>query len=270
MRGIIAVVIGVVALLILIVVNPFVKVDAGEKGVVLKWGAVTGEILDAGIHWITPISGDVAKLDVQIQKEEVDASSASKDLQVVTSKVALNYHLNEAQVADLWKNIGADFKIKVIDPAIQESVKAATARYTAEELVTKREQVKEDIKNSLKDRLAKDYILVDELNIINFDFSASFNSAIEAKVTAEQNAFAAKNKLEQVKYEASQTIESAKAQAEAIKIQAEAINSQGGADYVALKWVEAWREGGAKVPITVIGDGGNSFLYNLNPSSLSN
>jgi regulator of protease activity HflC (stomatin/prohibitin superfamily) len=239
-KQIIAGIAGFIILVLLVAWFPLTVVRAGQKGVVLRWGAVTGEILDAGIHWVTPVAGAVEKIDIQIQKEEVEASSASKDLQVVTSKVALNYHLNDSQVADLWKNIGSDFKTKLIDPAIQEAVKSATAKYTAEELITKRELVKEDIKTSLKIRLAQDYITVDELNIINFDFSSSFNTAIEAKVTAEQNAFAAKNKLEQVKYEAEQQITTAKAQAQTIKIQAEAINSQGGADYVALKAVEKW------------------------------
>lgn len=252
-------------LVLLFSISPLIIVRAGQKGVVLRWGAVTGEILDPGIHWITPVMKSVKKLDIQIQKEEVEASSASKDLQIVTSKVALNFHLDGNRVSELWKTIGAEFKMKVIDPAIQESVKAATAKYTAEELITKRELVKEDIKNSLRERLTKDFIVVDELNIINFDFSESFNSAIEKKVTAEQSALAAKNKLEQVKYEASQTIESAKAQAEAIKIQAQAITSQGGSDYVKLQWIKAWEAGGAKVPNFITSENGGGFIMNMTP-----
>jgi len=252
-----------VLLIVILSLSPLIIVRAGQKGVVLRWGAVTGEILDPGIHWIMPIVKNVKKLNIQIQKEEVEASSASKDLQIVTSKVALNFHLDGDRVSELWKTIGSEFKMKVIDPAIQESVKAATAKYTAEELITKRESVKEDIKNSLRERLTKDFIVVDELNIINFDFSASFNSAIEAKVTAEQSALAAKNKLEQVKYEASQTIESAKAQAEAIKIQAQAINSQGGADYVALQAIKNWD---GKLPTQMIPGGAVPFI-NLNPAN---
>jgi regulator of protease activity HflC (stomatin/prohibitin superfamily) len=260
MGKVITIVLGVIALIVLIALNPFVIVKAGQKGVILKWGAVTGEILNPGIHWVTPIVKDVEKLDIQIQKEEVEASSASKDLQVVTSKVALNFHLDGDKVSDLWKNIGKDFKTKVIDPSIQESVKSATAKYTAEELITKRELVKEDIKNSLKERLSQDFVVVDELNIIDFNFSKSFNDAIEAKVTAEQSALAAKNKLEQVKYEASQTVETAKAQAEAIKIQAQAINSQGGADYVALQAITKWN---GVLPTQMI-PGGTVPFINLN------
>jgi regulator of protease activity HflC (stomatin/prohibitin superfamily) len=140
----------------------------------------------------------------------------------------------------LWKSVGEDYKIKIIDPAIQEAIKAVTSKYTAEELITKRSQVKDDAKVVLAERLTKEFIIVDELSIVNFDFSKSFNEAIEAKVTAEQNALASKNKLEQVKYEAEQRIVQAKGEAEAIKIQAEAIQNQGGEAYVNLKAIEKW------------------------------
>ena len=229
----------VVALVVLAIVNPFVVISAGFKGVVLHWGAAQDKSLDAGIHWVTPISESVVKMDIRIQKEEVEASAASKDLQVVTSKVAMNFHLDSDKVNQLYKNIGKDYKERVIDPSIQEAVKSATAKYTAEELVTKRELVKEDIKTSLKSRLATDYIIVDELNIINFDFSPSFNAAIEAKVTAEQNALASKNKLEQVKYEAEQRIATAEAEAKSIRLQSDAANNE---KFISLKALEVQLE----------------------------
>jgi regulator of protease activity HflC (stomatin/prohibitin superfamily) len=241
-------------------VNPFVIVKAGERGVVLNWGAVSDKILNEGISWRVPVKQKVEKLDVKIQKEEADATAASKDLQTVTTKIALNYHLNPEYVNKLWQNVGSDYKIRIIDPAIQEAIKAITAKYTAEELVTKRQTVKEEIKLLLVDRLAKEYIITDELSIVNFDFSESFNKAIEAKVTAEQNALAAKNKLEQSKYEADQRIAQAKGEAEAIKIQAEAIQSQGGAEYVNLKAVEKWN---GVLPVQMIPNATVPFI-NLN------
>jgi prohibitin 2 len=116
---------------------------------------------------------------------------------------------------------------KVITPSVQESVKATTAKYTAEELITKRQIVSQEIQNSLTDKLAKNGIIVSDVNIVDFNFSVGFNEAIEKKVKAEQEAFAEKNKLETVKYQAQQSIEKAKAEAESIKIQASAIQSQG-------------------------------------------
>ncbi|MEN9557730.1 MAG: hypothetical protein RL141_99 [Candidatus Parcubacteria bacterium] len=235
------IVLGIVCFVILfVIVNPLVIIAAGERGVVLTWGAVNDTPLESGIHWRMPIAQTVRKIDVRIQKDEVQASAASKDLQTVKATVALNYHLDPALVAFLYKEVGIGYAEKVISPAIQEAVKAATAQYTAEELITKRETVKETIRASLAERLKGHHILVDDFSVINFDFSESFNESIEAKVTAEQNALAAKNKLEQVKFEAEQRVTQAKAEAEAIKIQAEAITQQGGQSYVDLQAIEKW------------------------------
>ena len=227
-------------LALIIIFGCFGTISAGEKGVLLQFGAVTGKVFDEGLFFKVPFIQKVQHLDVKIQKEQVEVSAASKDLQTVTSQIALNYHLDASKVADLWQKVGRNYKVRIIDPAIQEAVKASTAKYTAEELITKRPLVKEDVKALLAERLAREYIVVDELSIVNFDFSSSFNSAIEMKVTAEQNALAAKNKLEQVRFEAEQRISQAKGEAEAIRIQAQAITQQGGKDYVQLKAIEKW------------------------------
>lgn len=229
----------VVVLIALVILNPIVIVSAGQKGIKTQFGAVVG-VVDNGLSFKTPIIQSVIKINIQTQKEQIDAESASSDLQNVKATIALNYNLYPDKVGELYAKIGTDYKTRIIDPAIQEAVKSATAKYTAEQLITKRAEVRDAIKSNLTARLANEYIQVTEVSIVNFDFSASFNQAIEAKVTAEQNALAAKNKLEQIKFEAQQTIESAKAQAESIKIQANAINSQGGADYVNLKAIEKW------------------------------
>lgn len=228
-----------VALGILMLINPFFIISAGERGIVMKWGNVD-RVMSEGIHWRTPIVEEVEEIDIKTQKEEVKATAASKDLQNVTTVVAMNYNLLPDKVGELWKTIGEDYKIRIIDPAIQEAIKAATAKYTAEELITKRETVREDIKTVLIERLQKEFIVVTEISIVDFQFSQSFDNAIESKVTAEQNALAAKNTLEQSKYEAEQRIAQAKGEAEAIRIQANAINAQGGEDYVKLKAIEKW------------------------------
>lgn len=244
--------IGAIVIIVLaLALSPFTIISAGERGIVLNWGAVSGEVMSEGIHWVTPIAQSVKTLDVKIQKEEVEASSASKDLQTVSAKIALNYHPNPEKVNLLWQKVGKEYKSRVIDPAIQEAVKASMAKYTAEELITKRQEVKDEVKQILTERLVREYLVVDEVSIVNFDFSPSFNEAIEAKVTAEQSALAAKNKLEQVKFEAEQRITTATAEAEAIRIQAQAITSQGGAEYVNLKSVEKWN---GVLPTYVLGN----------------
>lgn len=229
----------------------FGTVDTGHRGVVLNLQNPTGEIKDQGFFWKTPFTESVVDMNVQIQKEEAEATAASKDLQDVVTKIALNYHLDPLKVGTIYQEVRKNWASVIVQPAIQESVKNATSKYTAEELITKRAEVREAIAVNIKEKVTQRGILVDEVNIINFSFSESFNSAIERKVTAEQDALASKNQLERIKYEAQQAIEKAKgeadariataqAEAEAIRIQAQAIQNQGGAEYVNLKAIEAW------------------------------
>lgn len=230
----------VIGLLVLVFVSSStVTIKAGHRGIILKLGAVD-RVLDEGFNFKKPFIEKVEKIEVRTTKEEIQANSSSKDLQAVSAVIALNFHLQPESVGQLWSSVGGEYKTRIIDPAIQEAVKSATAKYTAEELITKRQQVKDDIKLALSERLIKEFILVDEVSIVNFDFSNSFNTAIEAKVTAEQDALAAKNKLEQVKFEADQRVAQAQAEAEAIRIQAQAIQNQGGAEYVQLQAIEKW------------------------------
>ncbi len=215
-------------------------VPAGHRAVVLTFGKPDMTAKGEGLHAKIPFVQARIIMDVQTQKYSAKADAASTDLQVVTTEVAINYRLQPESVPAVYKEMGLDYSETVIQPTVQECVKACTAQYKAEELITKREVVKERIDAVLKERLAARYITVEAVSITHFDFSGSFNAAIEAKVTAEQTALAAKNKLEQVKYEADQAVTKAKGEAEAIRIQAEAIQSQGGKDYVQLKAVEKW------------------------------
>jgi regulator of protease activity HflC (stomatin/prohibitin superfamily) len=207
-------------------------INAGEKAVVLRLGKVD-RTLDPGFHFITPFIEDVKTLEVRTVKIEVAADAASKDLQTVTTTIALNYNLKPDQVGMLWEKIGKDYKARIIDPAIQESVKSATAMFTAEELITKRPEVKDQIKLGLSTRLGENFINVGDVSIVNFQFSASFDTAIEAKVTAEQQALEAQNKLEQVKFEAEQKIATARAEAESVRLQAQALSQN--TNYIELK-----------------------------------
>ncbi|MBT4722328.1 prohibitin family protein [Candidatus Falkowbacteria bacterium] len=247
----------VMVIIVIAILNPLVIVNAGERGVVLNWGAVSDTILDEGIHLRVPVMQKVVKMDVKIQKEERGASASSKDLQIVTSKVAINYHLDTQKVNQLWQEVGYDYSNRIISPAIEEFVKKTTAYYTAEELITKREDIKNDLKLAITENLAKNNILVDDIFITSFDFSDGFNKAIEAKVTAEQNALKAKNDLERVKMEAEQKITRAKADAESIRIQAQAITQRGGKDYVQLQAIGKWD---GKLPTSMIPAGSVPFL----------
>ena len=222
----------------IVILDTVGMIGAGERGVLLQFGAVQDNIFNEGIYFKIPFIQQVKKIDVRVQKEETDAPSASKDLQQVSSRIALNFHLNPNKVNKIWQEIGKDFKSRLIDPAIQEAVKASTALFTAEELITKRELVREEIKKLLTKKLQPQGIMIDELNIVNFDFSPVFNTSIEVKVTAEQQALAAKNKLEQVKFEAQQAVEAAQGKAKALQIEGDALRAT--PQIVELRFLEKW------------------------------
>ena len=226
-------------IVLIILFGSFGTISSGSIGVKTRVNKVVGTV-QPGLYFKIPFIEDVVSMNVQTQKEQVDAEAASSDLQTVHATVAVNYNVNDSKASELFVNVGREYGTKVIAPAIQEAVKASTAKYTAEELITKRPEVTDAIKGQLVEKLALNNITVSSVSIVNFDFSPSFNAAIEAKVTAEQNALAAKNKLEQVKYEAQQTIETAKATAEAQRISSQALAAQGGSDYVQLKAIEKW------------------------------
>jgi regulator of protease activity HflC (stomatin/prohibitin superfamily) len=256
----------VVLLLGFLIFNPFYIVGAGERAVVLDFGKPETQASTPGLHFRVPIYQSIVKMTVQTQKYEAELSAASKDLQTVSTKIAINYRVNDASVVELYRTIGVDYSVKVIQPLEQEANKAITAEFTAEELITKREEVKNRMKSLLTERLAPRGIIVEELSIVNFDFSESFNAAIENKVTMQQNALAAQNKLEQIKFEADQRIAQANGEAEAIKIQASSIEAQGGAAYIQLQAIKQWD---GKLPTVNVagGSGGLPFLMTL-PSTL--
>jgi len=213
-------------------------IGAGERGILLQFGAVQGTIFDEGLYFKIPFVHSVVVMDVKVQKDEVQAGASSKDLQIVSSKIALNYHLDPQAVNKIWQNIGRNYNSRIISPSIQEAVKSVTAKFTAEELITKREEVKDQIKLNLSERLSKSFIIVDEFNIIDFSFSPAFNEAIEAKVTAEQLKLKAERDLERIKIEADQRVAEAAGKAKAIQAEAQALRAN--PQIVELRWIEKW------------------------------
>lgn len=231
---------GIIALIM--VFGSFGTVDAGMRGVVLNLGAITGEVKEPGLYFKWPIMTDVQDMSVQVQKEEAESSAASSDLQNVTAKVALNYHLDPNNVANTYENLRRDYATKVIQPALQNSIKAATAKFTAEELVTQRNAVSDEMYTLLRAKLAETapgVLVVDGFNIVNLQFSASFEDAIERKVTAVQDAEASKNQLEKTKYEAQKNVETAKGEAEAIRVKS--ISLQQSPQYIDFLKLEVQR-----------------------------
>ena len=205
----IGVTIAVVLIFLYLAASSFVVVDAGYVGVVKRLGAVQPEFLPEGFHFKAPFVDAVQKFDVRLSKAESDAGASSKDLQVVRTKIAVQYSMNAALMPMTLQRIGTRLVVEktLIDPAIMESVKAITALYTAEQLITKRDEVKDRIQaqidsflnETLREKELMGSLTIANIAITDFDFSAEFNRAIEEKVRAEQEALKAKNeKLKRV------------------------------------------------------------------------
>jgi prohibitin 2 len=262
----------VVAIVILIIVGVVATasvkiVDSGHRGVLLHWNAVdlTNPPLDEGIHFVVPFQDEVVNIEVRTLKYASEARSASKDLQTVETTVTVNYHPDKEAIHTLYKNLGLDYENRVIQPAIEETVKQVTANYNAEELITKRPLVKQDIEFSIRERLNQFNVVTEVISITDFEFSPLFSRAIESKVEAEQKALQAENDLRRIEVEALQreanaiglanaNIAEAKGEAEAIAI----INKALAENPNYLEWLktQAWD---GKLPL-VVGAGGTPFI----------
>jgi len=230
---------------VVIFFSSFGIVDEGERGVRVRMGSVVS-VQPPGFYFKIPFFEAMPKISVRTQsvvyERENPLASASSDLQDVQIASVTNYHLDPSKVAEVYTQYYtlAVFEESVIRPRVRDTVKAIASQYSASDLITKRPEFAEKVALTLNDRLVETYVVVEQSNITDVQFSPSFSAAIEEKVTAVQQADAAKNQLVRIEYEAQQRIVTATAEAESIRIQAEAINSQGGADYVEKLRIEKW------------------------------
>lgn len=228
-------------LLGLYLLSPVVVITAGDRGVMTTFGRADDQVYQPGIHFRIPLAQSMHMMDVRLQKGEGEGDAASKDLQSVHTRIAINYHLDPKEVVTVFRNIGPSAEIaadRIIIPAAQEAVKAVTARFTAEELVSRRTEVRDAIGALLREKMQRHGLLLDEFAIVNFAFSRSFSEAIEAKVKAEQEKLKAERDLQRIEVEAKQKVASAKAEADALALQRQQIT----ADLLALRRIENERE----------------------------
>jgi regulator of protease activity HflC (stomatin/prohibitin superfamily) len=255
----VGIVLGVTFFLCTIVASTFTVISAGHTGVQVTFGEVNMTPLSEGIHFVNPLSS-VKDVDVRLQKSQLSGASAgTKDLQQVHTDIVVNYRLNAAKVPHIYKEFGLNVDDKVLGPGINEAFKSVTGHYTSEELITKRDEVSLAITEHLRTKMAPFNIDVSGVSLVNFGFSADYQKAIESKVIATQNKLKAEQDLERIKVEAASRVAQAKGEAEAISIQATAIQSNGGANYVQLQWIEKWD---GKLPTTVLG-GDTKTLMNI-------
>ena len=268
-KGVKWIVIGLAA--ILVAANSFTIVPAGHTGVVLTLGEVSSNPLSEGFHVKAPFVQTVEKMSNKIQVYETPASAVSRDLQTVSSNIAVNYRLVTDKTPDMYKNVGVDYQTILITPVVQECMKSATAKYNAEQLITERESVSNEVKTALDSKLNAYGIYIEKFNIVNFDFSTEFNTAIEAKQVAEQNLLKTKTEQEQekvvAKTEAEKKVIAANAEAEAILAQA---NAQAEANklleeslsnkVIAYEQIQKWNG----VMPKVTGNGSGGLLIDVN------
>ena len=257
-----------VLIIIGVVASASVKiVDAGNRGILTHWNAVdlTSAPLDEGIHFVIPFQDDIVQMEVRTLKYDTSTRSASQDLQTVQTTVTVNYHPDTEKVHYLYKEIGLSYENRVIQPAIDETVKQVSANYNAEELITKRPLVKADIENAIRERLDQFYIETEVISITDFEFSPLFAKAIESKVEAEQKAQKAENDLIRIEVEARQleaqavglaaaNVAEAQGEAEAISIINDALSNN--PFYIEWLKTQAWD---GKLPL-VVGEGGTPFI----------
>lgn len=214
-------------------------VTAGSRAILFTFGEITS-VKSEGLHFKIPIVQTSRNVDIRTQKISAMTEAGSKNLQTIRANLSVNYRLNSSKLREIYSEVGLDIEEKIVLPRINETLKAVVAQYTAEELLTKRSLVNADIQKSLTGQLERFNIVLEGVQIINFDYSAQFNSAIEEKMVAEQRTLTEQNKLERVKYEAEQKLVQARAEAEVIQIQASAIKAQGGKEFIELKAIEKW------------------------------
>jgi len=223
------------------------SVEAGNVGVVTRFGAVQEGILPPGLHFKMPFVTRIVPIETRILRVEDDATASSKDLQVVTYQVVLNYRVDRDRADKLYQEIGLEFGSRIVEPALQESIKATTAKYTAEELITMRSDAAAEMKENLVARLENKYLVPTDLSIVDFNFSPEFNDAIEQKQVAQQAAQRANNELDRIRIEAEQAEAEAegKAQAELARARAEAeaqemLRETISAELLQLRFIEKW------------------------------
>ena len=258
------IIIGILLIFIIItLISSLTTVPTGFVGVKTRFGQVQDTTIQEGLNLKLPFVEKIVKMDCRTQKTEYTMEASSKDLQKISNfKVAINYNVSKETANQLYKEVGVDYKSVIVEPAIQEAMKATIANYTAEELITKRNEVSAFALNSLFDKLQDKGIQLTSLNILDLSFSEEFDKAVEEKQIVEQETQKAQYELEKAKVENEKKIENAKAEAEVMKQQNLQITEQ----YLRLKEIENQKamidKWDGQLPTTMT-DGSN-LLFNMN------
>jgi regulator of protease activity HflC (stomatin/prohibitin superfamily) len=216
----------IVIILLTVIFGTLYTIPAGYKGVLLTFNKPSEVAKGEGLHFKIPIVQSVIKMDVRTQKYESKLSAASKDLQNLQTEIAINYRIVPESVVELYRTVGIDYADKVIVPVEAEANKYSSAQFNAEELIQQREKVRELMLSNLREKLQPRGIVVEDISIINFEFSKSFTESIETKVVASQQKLKADMDLQRIRVEAEQKIAQAGAEAESLRLQKQQITPE--------------------------------------------
>ena len=232
----------------------FVIVNAGERGVLMQFGKVQEQVLGEGLHVIVPTVYSVKKLSVRVQKQESSAEASSKDLQDVFTDVALNWHIIPEKANAIFQQIGDEKEVvaRIINPAVEEVLKAVMAKYTAEEIITKRGEVKAAVDEFLTLRLLTYHIAVDDISLVHVHFSERFSDAVEAKQIAEQEAKRGEFLALKAVKEAEAKVNLAKGEAEVQRLLRDNLTPE----LLERQAIEKWD---GQLPL-IVGEGGKNLL----------
>ena len=246
--------------ILLIFLTCFCSVPTGYVGIRTKFGKADTDVVQEGLNLKIPMIERIILMDCRTQKAEINCSTASRDLQEVSLKVAINYNVSVENAYSIYKNIGVNYESIMISPSILESVKSVTAQYTAEELITKRSEVSDKMQETLKEKIESRGFTVIDFNVTDLDFSVAYNQAIEKKQVAEQEAKQAQYELEKAKIENEKKIAEAEANAKVMQVQ----DSSTTENALRLKeleikksFIERWN---GVLPSTMTGDSAIPFL----------
>ena len=231
------IIVSILGLFILItLLSSFKTIKSGEVGLKVRFGKITDTSLSEGLNLKIPYIEKIVKVNVKVQKVELTTESSSKDLQTITTQLAVNYNVEKKSAIALYKNVGKTYEQTILLPAIQESIKAVMSRFTAEEVITKRNQVSDLCLEEIQNKVKKYGINIDDFNIIDLDFSTEYTKAIEEKQVAEQKVLTAKQELEKEKIEAEKKLVKAKAEKEANELKKQTLTD----NIIKEKFIDKW------------------------------
>ena len=221
---------------VIVLTSSFTIIHSGEVGIRVRFGKVVNKSTHEGVNLKIPFIERIERMNIRVQKSEVKTTSSSKDLQEVDMSLAVNYRIDNKKAVNLFKTVGVNYREVILEPAIQESIKATTSKYTAEELITKRSEVSGKSMEELSKKVAKYGLTVSDFNITNFSFSQEFDRAIEEKQVAEQKVLTAKQELEKEKIEAEKKVVKAEAEKKANELKERSLTD----NIIREKFIEKW------------------------------